>query len=239
MSLYMLCIHTFLLNKSTHVISCLIHSTFNIEYWWRFFQQQPFHVRDPVLCDLFKPGTAKTHGRGLSCWQMFFVWRVRTSRCVILKMTMRYEILNELRNRWNVQCYTLKSLVFTHRSFVKVTGWLPNPVLQVSNRNKKNKTAKRVTDEDPTTSGWKSPPFVGGFLKMSQTPRLWNQWNYIIHVHRKKNHFPHSWLQISILRSWGVLLSESYAPQTPSKSLHHPLCFWCLSTTKSGSKGET
>lgn len=63
--LYILCILSFL--------NLLMPGSFNLQhwYWWRFFQQQPFHVGDPVLCDLFKPGRSKTYGRGLSCWHFF------------------------------------------------------------------------------------------------------------------------------------------------------------------------
>ena len=104
------------------------------------------HFFSKNLCDLFKPGTeTKVCGRFL-CEGFFFNglfnisakrkrWeQIFWSRWWFLKM-MRFDgILSELRNRWLYSARTLKSLVF-YSSF----HWLPNPVLQLSNRKAKQR----------------------------------------------------------------------------------------------------
>lgn len=62
--------HAWFIQHSTWVVMLILHrkkSSTNIS------NQPTLQAGDPVLCDLFKPGRSKTHWRGHSYWQMFFV----------------------------------------------------------------------------------------------------------------------------------------------------------------------
>ena len=200
----MLCIHTFFLkSKSTHTISCLIHSTFNIRYWWRFVQQQPFQVRDPVrqssvissnLARQRDMGGAFLVGQCFLCEGFEHFWKNTTrleqifwSRWVILNMIMRYEILNALRNRWMYSA----SL---YSSFFREGDWLASESRFAGPKPKQKKKRKKESPtsdgEHPTTSWLKISTFCWGFPKNESNTRVVKSIEWHHSCPSEKNLFP-------------------------------------------------